>query len=143
MSGGGAGTGSNNPGYLRSLSEGVPQAGIGTYTTTGSNCSHTCSDEEVNQRTIKKIIIAAKQRRQIHGKRKDYTSITDELELMIASRWFHEFFSGKISYEYIDFTSFFVYSPPLDLPNIDQPLTPQPNMPAIQIGNFFCKIIKV
>lgn len=109
LSGGGAGTGSNNPGYLRSLSEGVPQAGIGTYTTTGSNCSHTCSDEEVNQRTIKKIIIAAKQRRQIHGKRKDYTSITDELELMIAS------------------------SPPLDLPNIDQPLTPQPNMPAIQI----------
>ena len=86
LSGGGAGTGSNNPGYLRSLSEGVPQAGIGTYTTTGSNCSHTCSDEEVNQRTIKKIIIAAKQRRQIHGKRKDYTSITDELELMIASR---------------------------------------------------------
>ena len=108
---GGAG-GSNNPGYLRSLSEGVPQ-GIGTYTTTGSNCSHTCSDEEVNQRTIKKIIIAAKQRRQIHGKRKDYTSITDELELMIAS------------------------SPPLDLPSMDQPTTPQPNMPAIQIGKFF------
>ena len=56
---GGAG-GSNNPGYLRSLSEGVPQAGIGTYTTTGSNCSHTCSDEEVNQRSIKKIILGKK-----------------------------------------------------------------------------------
>ena len=95
--------------YLRSLSEGVQVQSIHTHTTTGSNCSHnTCSEEEVNQRSLKKIMFAAKHRRQIQGRRKDYTSITDDLELMIAT------------------------SPPLDLP-IDQPSSPPQNLPAIQI----------
>ena len=97
---------------MRSLSEGVPNTQtIATHTTTGSNCSHTCSEEDLSHRAMKKIIFAAKQRRQIHGKRKDYTSITDELELMIAS------------------------SPPLELP-VDRPPSPQLNLPAIQIGEF-------
>ena len=32
-----------------------------------------------------RVILAAKHRRNIHGRRRDYTSITDELELMIAA----------------------------------------------------------
>ena len=50
------------------------------------------------------MFLAAKHRRQIHGKRRDYTSITDELELMIAA------------------------SPPLELQPeiINDPVTPPP-----------------
>ena len=121
-----SGGGSTNPAFMRSLSEGVPNT-IATHTTTGSNCSHTCSEEDFSHRAMKKVIFAAKQRRQIHGKRKDYTSITDELELMIAS------------------------SPPLELP-VDRPPSPQINLPAIQIGECWmyfkvpfksCKCLKI
>ena len=58
------------------------------WTTTGSAVSATASEEDasgVRQRHSQKVILAAKHRRHIHGKRRHYTSITDDLELMIAA----------------------------------------------------------
>ena len=72
-------TSGSGPGYLRSMSDVVvPQ--IAT-TTTGS-----ITDEEADGLTTKqRMVLAAKHRRHLHGKRKNYTSITDELEMMIAT----------------------------------------------------------
>lgn len=84
-------TSESGPRYLRSLSENTPQTPLGglgaaAWTTTGSAISATASDaSSVRQRHSQKVILAAKHRRHIHGKRRDYTSITDELELMIAA----------------------------------------------------------
>ena len=99
----------SGPGFLRSLSDCVPQS-IGAAT--GSACSHIESDDDGasmnNLRTRQKIMFAAKHRRQIHGKRRDYTSITDELELMIAA------------------------SPPIDMHETCSSPSPQP-LPSIQV----------
>ena len=72
-------TSGSGPGYLRSMSDVVvPQ--IAT-TTTGSMSA----SEEDGLTTKQRMVLAAKHRRHLHGKRKNYTSITDELEMMIAT----------------------------------------------------------
>lgn len=46
--------------------------------------THTLSEED-GLTTKQRILLAAKHRRHLHGKRKNYTSITDDLEMMIAT----------------------------------------------------------
>ena len=111
----------NATGYIRSFSEntavtsGTGEKVSATWTTTGSACSHATSEDDstsLRQKHAQKVLFAAKHRRNIHGRRnRDYTSITDELELMIAA------------------------SPPLELQNVadvNAPKSPAPP-PAILI----------
>ena len=71
--------------------------------------THTASEED-GLTTKQRILLAAKHRRQLHGKRKNYTSITDDLEMMIAA------------------------SPPADLPiEPENPRSPCGQIPKFEI----------
>ncbi len=93
--------------YFRSVSDnvtgGLPLVGppTATLTTTGSGLSHTGSEDEVilaamvseaadfdlttGSKHHARMLMAARQRRKIQGKRRNYTSITDELELLMTT----------------------------------------------------------
>lgn len=73
-------------GYFRTNSENAPTSAT-TITTTGSIGSQSDIDEDGSEayKRQRRASLAISKRLRIHGRRRDYTSITDELELMIAT----------------------------------------------------------